>query len=228
VAGPTNPAVASTVLPPITWSKIVDENGLLTPAGLNLFQQIWAGVYGSDGLGAKLPVPGDLKPTAATVAPTGWLFCNGASYPTTTYPALFAAIGSAWGTGGVGTFRVPNLTGRFPIGADVAYPIGTSGGNNSFTLSKANLPNYNLTVTDPGHAHGITDPQHHHSGGSAPSSTNTAGSAAGTSTAANTGNASTGITINTATTGITVASGGSGTPIDITPSYAAINWLIKT
>ncbi len=41
-----------TILPPIKHTPIVDENHFFTPAGLNLFQQIWTGVFGS---GAVIP-----------------------------------------------------------------------------------------------------------------------------------------------------------------------------
>lgn len=244
--GPQTPAIAGAVLPPISGAAIVDQNGHLTPVGLNLFQQIWAGVFGSGGIAEQFFQPGDLKPIAGSAAQSGWLLCDGTAYSTSLYPTLFTAIGTTWGTGGPGTFRVPNLKGRFVLGADGSHIIGATGGALTVTLAKANLPSYALTVTDPGHTHTvtdpghthtITDPGHHHSGGSTPSNTNTAGTAAGTSTAANTGTAETGITINSADTGvtnqdaetgITVASDGSDTPLDIAPPYAAINWLIKT
>lgn len=35
------------VLPPLTGLSIVDNQGHLTPAGLNLFQQIWTAAFGS-------------------------------------------------------------------------------------------------------------------------------------------------------------------------------------
>lgn len=54
---------------------------------------------------------GDLKLTAATGVPVGWLACNGAAYSRTTYVALFDAIGTTWGVGdGSTTFNVPTLT----------------------------------------------------------------------------------------------------------------------
>lgn len=243
--GPQNPAVASTVLPPVTATPIVDQNGILTVAGLNLFQQIWAGVFGGDGAASQIPNPGDLKPIAGTTVPGGWLLCDGTAYPTATYPALFAAIGTIWGVGGPGTFRVPPR-GVFFFAADNTHPVGTRGGAESVVLSVGNLPSYDLTVTDHGHVHGVDDPEHDHTiddpehdhpGGSSPTSLGTAGSAPGTSTGANTGNAATGITINPAATGISieiaetgivVSSGGGDDAVDILPPYASINFLIKT
>lgn len=51
--------------------------------------------------------------------PTGWLLCNGAAVSRTTYATLFAAIGTAWGTGdGVSTFNLPEGRGEFMRGFD--------------------------------------------------------------------------------------------------------------
>jgi microcystin-dependent protein len=49
--------------------------------------------------------------------PTGWLNCDGASYPTTTYPDLFTALGYAWGGSGA-NFNVPDMRGSIPVGLD--------------------------------------------------------------------------------------------------------------
>lgn len=45
--------------------------------------------------------------------PTGWLECNGASISRTTYSALFAVIGCAYGTFSISTFNLPDLRGKF-------------------------------------------------------------------------------------------------------------------
>jgi|APGre2960657404_1045060.scaffolds.fasta_scaffold00017_53 microcystin-dependent protein len=56
---------------------------------------------------------------AMSAAPTGWLKCNGAAVSRTTYAALYAAIGTAFGSGdGSTTFAVPDLRGRFLRGLD--------------------------------------------------------------------------------------------------------------
>lgn len=51
--------------------------------------------------------------------PTGWLKCNGAQISRTTYSALFAAIGTTYGSGnGSTTFHLPDFRGLFPRGFD--------------------------------------------------------------------------------------------------------------
>jgi microcystin-dependent protein len=51
--------------------------------------------------------------TAGSVAVPGWLYCNGSAVSQTAYPALYAAIGGRYNTGGetAGTFRLPGVAG---------------------------------------------------------------------------------------------------------------------
>lgn len=53
-------------------------------------------------------LPGDLIASAASTR-AGCLLCDGSSYSTTAYPALFAAIGYTYGGSGT-SFNVPTLT----------------------------------------------------------------------------------------------------------------------
>ncbi|MBN4944844.1 tail fiber protein [Stenotrophomonas maltophilia] len=50
--------------------------------------------------------------------PEGWLRCNGADVSRTTYAALFAAIGTRFGSANGSTFRLPDLRGEFIRGWD--------------------------------------------------------------------------------------------------------------
>jgi hypothetical protein len=68
---------------------------------------------------------------AGSQAPDGFLVCNGGEISRTTYSALFAVIGTTYGSGdGSTTFNLPNLTDRFLQGSS------TSG-----TVKNAGLPN---------------------------------------------------------------------------------------
>lgn len=56
---------------------------------------------------------------AGSVAPTGWLECNGAAISRTAYATLFAAIGTNYGVGdGSTTFNIPDGRGYFARGWD--------------------------------------------------------------------------------------------------------------
>lgn len=62
---------------------------------------------------------------ATTAVPTGWLLCNGSNVSRTTYKALFAAIGTKFGTGnGSSTFTLPNLDERFIEGTTTTSDVG--------------------------------------------------------------------------------------------------------
>ncbi|OCK46550.1 hypothetical protein BA766_13755 [Stenotrophomonas maltophilia] len=55
---------------------------------------------------------------AMDTPPEGWLRCNGADVSRTTYAALFAAIGTRFGSANGATFRLPELRGEFIRGWD--------------------------------------------------------------------------------------------------------------
>jgi microcystin-dependent protein len=65
--------------------------------------------------GASQLVPsGVVMAFAGATAPNGWLLCGGALVSRTTYADLFAAIGTAHGSGdGTTTFALPNYAGQF-------------------------------------------------------------------------------------------------------------------
>lgn len=59
--------------------------------------------------------------------PEGWLQCNGAAVSRTTYAALFAVIGTKYGSGdGSTTFNLPNLHYKFIEGTNTQSEVGQS------------------------------------------------------------------------------------------------------
>ena len=59
--------------------------------------------------------------------PAGWLQCNGAAVSRTTYAALFAKIGTKYGSGnGSTTFNLPNLHHKFIEGTTTSSEVGNS------------------------------------------------------------------------------------------------------
>jgi microcystin-dependent protein len=70
---------------------------------------------------------GSVSAFATSTVPTGWLECDGSAVSRTTYAALFAVVGTTWGTGdGSTTFNVPDLRGEFIRGWD--HGKGTDSG----------------------------------------------------------------------------------------------------
>jgi hypothetical protein len=171
---------------------------------------------------------------SASAIPAGWGLCNGSTYTK---------------LDGTGSITSPNLTDNFVVGAGATYAVAATGGQTSVTptitvgsyaLTQADLPNYSLTVTDPGHKHTLTDPGHTHSytaGG-------TVGGAYGGGPynfsapySATTGTSVTGITMANGSTGITVSSAGGGgshthtgstsTAVSTMPPYYALCFIMK-
>lgn len=61
---------------------------------------------------------------AMQTAPAGYLVCNGAAVSRTAFAALFAAIGTLYGSGdGSTTFNLPDLRGEFLRGADLGRGV---------------------------------------------------------------------------------------------------------
>lgn len=106
---------------------------------------------------------------AGSSAPSGWLLCGGQEVAISSNGALYAVIGTTYGSltngsGGAGTthFRVPDLRGRTVAGIDnmtgtdagridIANSSGTVVGSQYVTLSSANLPTHQHAID---HDHG--------------------------------------------------------------------------
>ena len=89
-----------------------------------------------------LSVPTGMISAFHTV-PEGWLQCNGAAVSRTTYAALFAVIGTRYGSGdGSTTFNLPNLHHKFIEGTNTTSEVGQS--------VSAGLPNITGSTTTTG------------------------------------------------------------------------------
>lgn len=78
---------------------------------------------------------GVVLPYAGAEAPAGFLMCDGQEVSREEYANLFAVIGTTFGSGdGTTTFRVPDMTGRFPLGFDAGLGIGKNGGSKRTSL----------------------------------------------------------------------------------------------
>ena len=62
--------------------------------------------------------PGTIVAYGGQTAPAGWLLCNGDTLTRSSYPALFSAIGTSFGSTLWTNFRVPDFRGRFLRGRD--------------------------------------------------------------------------------------------------------------
>ncbi len=126
-------------------ASITNGGFLQTDASGNLSFQIVAGVPS-----------GSVFCMAVATVPSGYLECNGAAVSRTTYAALFAIIGTNYGTGnGSSTFNLPDLRGEFVRGFDNGK--GTDSGRAiASSQGSANLSHghsVSASVNDSGHVH---------------------------------------------------------------------------
>ncbi len=123
---------------------------------------------------ATVPI-GAVMDYAGTTAPSFWLFCYGQTLVRTEYPALFAAIGTTFGSTDSSNFKLPDCRGRIRAGKDNmggtaasrittaggavdGATLGAVGGSESVTLLETNLPTHThsfsaTTSEDGAHTH---------------------------------------------------------------------------
>lgn len=179
--------------------------------------------------------PGDLVPSAAATR-IGCLLCDGTSYLRASYPVLFAAIGATYGSVDGTHFNVPDLRGRLPLGAGTgtaagatAWTLGTqptsgAGGEQTHTLSTAEMPAH--SHTDSGHGHSDNGHDHAESFNDSGASPGT-GSPGSNASGANWAASSTQIGYASITTGYaSLQDTGGGGAHNILPPVSVVNWFI--
>ena len=107
-----------------------------------------SGATGPPGETSVGPV-GTIVMYSGLVSPSGWLLCDGSSYDVSTYNALYAIVGFTYGQNGT-QFRVPNLSGRVPVGlppqgytGTIGTQLGDIGGEDTHTLTIPEMPSHN-------------------------------------------------------------------------------------
>jgi microcystin-dependent protein len=198
---------------------------------------------------------GSIQIFAGSVAPNGWLICDGSTVNRSAYNNLFKVIGTIYGVGNSNTtFTLPDMRGRCPIGVGTgasltARTLGSNVGAETATLAQVNLPSHTHTTTV-----GTQSANHTHtgtSGGHSANHTHSYGTPIGTTgaqvgiidsvTASSSGTPQTGgnsvghthaTTFGTGsathTHSVTNSNTGSGTAFGIMPPSIVVNFIIKT
>jgi microcystin-dependent protein len=182
-------------------ATITPAAGMVVVVAETSFALLVLGSYTAPTVPAGEPA-GQVIAWTGTAAPTGWVLCDGATYTSATYPELYAVIGRMFTAAGVpaGSFQVPDLGGRFPLGANATYTAGSTGGAATHTLNVTEIP---------GHTHPT-------SSGSFVLYNGSTGSASG----------STGGSL-LYTSNVTGSAGGGGAHNNM-PPYLAIRYIIRT
>jgi len=125
-------------------------------------------------------------PWCSTSVPDGFLNCDGSAVSRTTYSALFAVVGTTYGSGdGSTTFNVPDLQDKVVKGKSPTTNLGTAVNTNTVTAAgnlSGNLATHTLSTPElPVHSHpggamggGSTESQNP-GGGANPGSTGSTG-----------------------------------------------------
>ena len=108
ISAATATVSAKGIVKPDGSSITIDSNGVVSaPSSVPVGTIIWS---------------------ANATVPAGYLLCNGSAVGRATYPELFAAIGTAFGSGdGSTTFNLPNLIDKFIEGSTTAGTVKTAG-----------------------------------------------------------------------------------------------------
>lgn len=85
---------------------------------------------------------GQLNSFSFGIVPGGWAPCNGQVLTIAGNEQLFGVLGATYGGDGVTTFALPDLQGRMPMHSGAALKQGASGGEETHTLTVAELPNH--------------------------------------------------------------------------------------
>jgi len=96
--------------------------------------------------------------------PSGWKYPNGQAISRTTYSSLFDLLGTAFGSGdGLTTFNLPDMRGRVAVMRDASAGVitgtdtlGSTEGDQSVTLTTAQIPSHNHAITVTSATTGIT------------------------------------------------------------------------
>ena len=88
----------------------------------------------------SVPFLGEIKLVSFNFAPKGWALCNGQFLPINQNQALFALLGTTYGGNGQTNFALPDLRGLAPIHAGNGHIQGERGGEQTHTITIAELP----------------------------------------------------------------------------------------
>src|SRR5438034_5678500 len=86
------------------------------------------------------PFLSEIRIMSFNFAPKGWAFCNGQLLPINQNQALFSLLGTTYGGDGRVNFALPNLRGRAPMDDGGGHTLGETGGQESSTLTAAQMP----------------------------------------------------------------------------------------
>ena len=86
------------------------------------------------------PFLSEIRMMSFVFPPKGWALCDGQLLPINQNQALFALLGTTFGGDGRVNFALPDYRSRIPIHVGSGHIVGERGGEQTHTLSVAELP----------------------------------------------------------------------------------------
>ena len=93
------------------------------------------------------PFLAEIRLMSFNFAPKGWAQCNGQLLPINQNQALFSLLGTTFGGDGRVNFALPDLRGRTPIHVGSGHTLGERAGEQSHTVTMAEMPVHTHAVT---------------------------------------------------------------------------------
>src|SRR5712691_5777308 len=93
------------------------------------------------------PFLSEIRIFSFNYAPKGWALCNGQLLPINQNQALFSLLGTTFGGDGRVNFALPDLRARAPIHVGSGHTLGERGGEQSHTLSIAEMSEHTHIVS---------------------------------------------------------------------------------
>jgi microcystin-dependent protein len=88
------------------------------------------------------PFLSEIRIMSFVFAPKGWALCNGQFLPINQNQALFSLLGTTYGGNGQTTFGLPDLRAKVPTHMGDGHTLGERGGEQTHTLSIAEIPTH--------------------------------------------------------------------------------------
>lgn len=92
------------------------------------------------------PFLAEVRMVGFNFAPRGWAFCDGQILPINQNQSLYSLLGTTYGGDGRTSFALPDLRGRTPIHVSASHGLGEKAGEESHTLSVAEIPQHRHAV----------------------------------------------------------------------------------